>query len=91
MAPASAASAGILPRTSAEPATAAWVVMAPMTTAPPSALIPDSSAMPPMSTRSDGAARRSFKVGSRVMPPATSVPSAAALSLPAASSSEDAR
>ena len=57
-------------RTSAEAATVAWVVIAPMVTVPWATVMPLSSAMPPRSIRSDGAARPSFIEPSRDCPPA---------------------
>ena len=85
------ANAGILAHTSALPATSAWGVMAPMVTVSPSTVIPLSSAMLPRSTTSDGLARRSFRIGSSVWPPARKVPSPAPLIATAASSSDDGR
>ena len=58
--PASAASAGIAFCTSVEPATSAWRVMAPISTALPTTLMPESSLIVPRSIRSDGDDRRSF-------------------------------
>src|SRR5665213_94669 len=73
--PARRASAGIAFLTSADSATSICRVMAPMTSALPSRLMPFNSAMPPRSIRSLGLARRCFKVGSSVMPPASSLAS----------------
>ena len=67
--PASTASAGIAPCTSADAATAACGVSAPISTASPSTAMPASAAIPARSIRSDGAARRCFIVGSNVWPP----------------------
>src|SRR3546814_894086 len=69
----------------------AWVVMAPMTSLPPSSRMPFRSLMPPRSTRSEGLARRCFRVGMRVMPPAMNLPSLAPASALTASSTEAGR
>ena len=76
-------------RTVASAATSAWVVIAPMTSASPSILMPFNSATPDRSTRSVGWANRCFKVGIRVWPPATTVASSLLASSDAASSPED--
>ena len=73
--------------TSAEAATVACVVMAPMVTAPLVTVMPLSAAMPPRSTSADGAARPIFIEPSRDWPPATILASAAAAAL-AASATE---
>src|SRR5918999_2772889 len=70
MMPASAARAGIAFFTSGEAATSAWRVMAPISTALPEALIPDSSLMVPRSMRSLGDESRSFIACPRLWPPA---------------------
>ena len=88
MPPASAASAGIAFFTSADAATSACRVMAPMVTALPSTLMPRSSAIAPRSTRSDGRDRRSFIAAIRLCPPASSLASAF-LAMTAAASATD--
>src|SRR5436190_17334791 len=70
--PARAASAGIAFFTSAECATSAWRVIAPMVTLLPSDLMPVSSLMVPRSTISEGEARRSFIACTSDWPPARS-------------------
>src|ERR671914_889634 len=67
---ASAARAGIAFFTSGVAATSAWRVMAPISTALPEALIPDSSLMVPRSMRSLGDERRNFIACTRLWPPA---------------------
>ncbi len=74
--PASAASAGIAFFTSAEPATSACRVMAPMVTLLASTLMPASSLIMPRSTMSEGAARRSFIACTSDWPPARILASA---------------
>ncbi len=63
------------PRTTEEFATSSWVVMAPMTSALPFLSMPRSSATRDRSTSTFGLASRSFMVGSRVWPPASSLAS----------------
>ena len=70
MPPASSASAGMAFCTSAERATVACVVVAPMVTLLPSTLMPFRSAMPPRSTSRSLDDRRSFIAWIRVWPPA---------------------
>ena len=82
---ASSASAGSAFFTSAEAATSAWQVIAPITTSLPSTLMPFSAATAPRSIRSLGAASRSLSEGSSDMPPATRRGSLVLLSLAAAS------
>ncbi len=82
---ASAASAGIAFLTSADDATSAWRVIAPIVTALPLALIPFSSGISPRSITCPGFASRSFIDAMSVWPPASSfasgfLPSAAAAS-----------
>ena len=68
------ASAGIACLTAADAATSACVVIAPITIASPSFLMPFSSAMPPRSTSVPGLARRSFIAPTRLWPPASALP-----------------
>ena len=68
--PASSASAGMAFFTSAERATVACVVIAPMVTLPASTLMPLSSAMPPRSTSVLLCDSRSFIAWIRLWPPA---------------------
>src|SRR5688572_4039622 len=75
MMPASAARAGIAFFTSVEPATSAWRVIAPISTALPETLIPASSLMVPRSMRSVGEESRSFIACTRLCPPARYLPS----------------
>src|SRR5215813_4261986 len=89
--PASWARAGMVFCTSAERATSACVVMAPIVMPPPSTFTPLSAAMPPRSTRSLGCASRCFSVGMRVMPPATILASLLPASRLAASAAEAGR
>src|ERR1700682_3724535 len=83
---ASPASAGIAFLTTADDATSACVLMAPMTTAAPSCLMPFNSAMPPISITVPGLASLSFIAPTRLWPPASALPpvlaSAAAASAP---------
>ena len=88
--PATSASAGIAAATSDEFATASWTVIAPTVTAPPDTWMPLSSATAARSTTSEGCARRCFRVGSRVMPPAISTASSPPATLAAASATEPA-
>jgi len=74
--PASAANAGIARLTTAERLTSACRVIAPMTMVSPSSLMPFSAGIAPRSISCEGLARRIFKVGIKVMPPATSLASA---------------
>ena len=67
-----AASAGIAFFTSAECATSAWRVIAPMVTVLPSDLIPARSLMVPRSMMSEGEDRRSFMACTSDWPPASS-------------------
>jgi len=76
--------------TSADPATAAWVAIAPIVTAPPAAEMPLRSDAPPRSMTSDGLASRCFIVGIRVCPPAMNLASDLPLALEAASAAEEA-
>src|SRR5438067_2747893 len=70
-----AASDGIARFTSAEAATSACRVMAPISTALPDTLMPASSRMVPRSMRSEGEERRSFIACTRLWPPARNLPS----------------
>ena len=65
--------------TSAEAATAAWVVMAPMVTAPPETVMPVRPSLA-RSTTAVGLARRCFSTGMKVMPPASALASSSAVS-----------
>ena len=67
------ASAGIAPFTVDDAATSAWRVIAPMTIASPSLLMPLSSAMPDRSTSVPGCASRSFIAPTRLWPPASAL------------------
>src|SRR5205823_12893458 len=73
--PAIAARAGIARLTTSERLTSAWRVIAPITTASPSSLMPFSDGIAERSTSCVGLAKRIFKVGIKVMPPATSLAS----------------
>src|SRR5436190_2180137 len=73
--PAIAAKAGIARLTTSERLTSAWRVIAPITTASPSSLMPLSAGIAERSTSCVGLARRIFKVGIKVIPPATSLAS----------------
>src|SRR5918999_4572372 len=75
MMPASAARAGIAFLTSGDPATSAWRVIAPISTALPETLMPASSLMVPRSMRSVGEESRSFIACTRLWPPARYLPS----------------
>jgi hypothetical protein len=82
--PAIAASAGIPALTTAERLTSTCRVIAPITTVSPSSVMPARPGTAARSISCDGLARRSFSVGSSVMPPATSLASSSP-SRPAAS------
>src|SRR5712671_232541 len=70
--PAIAASAGIARLTTSERLTSACRVIAPITMASPSSPMPFSDGIAERSTSCVGLARRIFKVGIKVIPPATS-------------------
>src|SRR5438552_1851360 len=71
---ASAARAGIACLTAEDDATSACVVIAPMTIASPSFLMPFSSPMPERSTTVPGLASRNFIAPTRLCPPASALP-----------------
>ena len=60
--------------TSAEPATSAWVVIAPIVTLPPATRMAESP-RPARSTSIEGLASRCFSTGMKVMPPASALAS----------------
>src|SRR5687768_3408738 len=70
MMPASAARPGIVFCTSFDPATSAWRVIAPISTALAEALMPTSSLIVPRSMRSEGEESLSFIACTRLWPPA---------------------
>jgi hypothetical protein len=84
--PAMAASAGRPCLTTGERLTSACRVIAPITIASPASVMPRNDVIAARSIRSDGRARRCFRVGSRVMPPASSFASSLAASKLAISS-----
>src|SRR5437868_14202648 len=71
---ASTASAGIVPFATAEFATSACRVIAPITSASPSLRMPANSEMPRKSTSVPGCASRSFIAATRLCPPARGLP-----------------
>src|SRR5690348_9948744 len=73
--PATAASTGHFDFTAGEDSTWKWVVIAPITSVPPSSLMPARPEILRRSTRCLGWARRSFIAGSRLWPPAKSLAS----------------
>src|SRR5438067_2640915 len=83
--PAIVARDGITRFTPSERLTSACRVIAPITTALPSSLMPFRLPSPPRSISSVGFASRNFRVGISVMPPATSLASSLASRLAASS------
>ena len=92
--PISAAASAIIghvSRNSFDAAISVCVVVAPISMRPPASLMPESPGILEISTSVPGSLRRSFINGTRLCPPAITLPPFDAASFAIASSTEDAR